>query len=58
VYSCRQQSITDVISLLLDPEGGDASDKALSLLTWCVQAQDEGNTELEMVAADLRNLED
>lgn len=53
----RQQSITDVIGLLLSPDGGDASDKVLALLNWCVQVQDEGKTELEMVVAELHGLE-
>ena len=54
----RQRSITDVIEILLDPDGGVASMKLAALMEWCVQAQDEGKVELEMVVAELRGIED
>lgn len=54
----RQRSITDVIEILLDPDGGLASTKLAALMEWSVQAQEEGKIELQMVVEELRSLED
>lgn len=54
----RQRSITDIIEILLDPVGGVASTKLAALMEWCVQAQEEGKVELQMVVEELRSLED
>lgn len=54
----RQRSITDVIEILLDPDGGLASTKLATLMEWCVQAQEEGKIELQLVVSELRARDD
>ncbi len=54
----RQQSISDVMGLLLDPDGGEADDRAKAILEWCVQTLEEGKSELALVLADLTRDDD
>ena len=51
----RQQSITDVMDLLLDPGRGSAADKLLSVMEWCVQSLEEGKAEVHLMVDALRD---
>lgn len=53
----RQQSITDVMELLLDPAAGEAAAKLRSVVEWCVQGLEEGQAEVQLVMASLRENE-
>ena len=54
----RQRSITDVIEILLDPDGGLASTRLAALMEWSAQAQEEGKVELQMIVEELKSLGD
>ena len=54
----RQQSITDVMERLLSKDGKDASAKLISVLEWCVQTQEEGRVELQLVVQALNDQDD
>ena len=51
----RQQAVTDVMELLLDPEGGTTADKLLSVMEWCVESLEEGKTEAHLMVDALRD---
>ena len=55
VLTGRTQCVTDVMELILAPDGRDAGGKVRRLLEWCVQTQAEGTTELALVVADLHD---
>ena len=54
----RQQSITDVMERLLSKDGKDASAKLISVLEWCVQTQEEGRVELQLVVQAINDQDD
>lgn len=45
----RQQSITDVMTLLLDDKALSDQQRLEAVIAWCVQTQDESRLELELV---------
>jgi len=49
----RQQSITDVMELLLGSQAGNDSERLAAIMAWCIQTQDEAKTELTLVLAAL-----
>ena len=51
----RQQAVTDIMELLLDPKGGTTADKLLSVMEWCGQTLEEGKVEIQLVVAALRD---
>ena len=58
VLTGRQHSFTDVMELFLDPNGGKADAKVLTVLNWCAQTQQEGNAEMALIVAELAADED
>ena len=49
----REQSIADVMALLMDPANKTAADKITALLNWGVQSLEEGQAEAHLVAEAL-----
>ena len=53
----RRQCVTEVMQLVGAKAGTNATDTLRSILEWCVQSQEEGSAELEMVVAAFRDRE-
>lgn len=51
----RQQSITDVMGLLVEPDGASASEKVASVMEWCIQTLEEGKGELKLIVAAVKD---
>ncbi len=54
----RQQSLTDVMDLLLNPRDTNPTTKIASMLKWCEQTRQELAVESELAVAALRDRED
>lgn len=51
----RQQTIADVMGVLLDLTRPSPEEKVAALLHWCVQGLEEGKAEVRLMVDDIRN---